>query len=565
MGTLRIINDQFHLVIPVEIIPIQNNLKNITNIFSNVQSYCQTGKIMNDLQCHNLLQPLGAIVKDLQRDFDAISHLVSDNNISKRSAWFSGIGTAFKHIFGTLTEDDAEIYDNAIKTLYDNDKKISETLKKTVVASQSAISNLNNSLHEININQEKLNGVVQVLASLINNVTNISNELKLRNSLYHILNILQSNLLTLSFKVEDLLNSILFIKSNTLHPSVLTPSQMYNDIVNNFKLIPKYRDFPVSLDINNIHTLINIADLTCYYSNGKLMFIVKIPLISLEKFNVYRTIPLPIPHTKSNLNSFVMILPTEQFLAFSSNKLSYTYFKDLNKCKTILTDTYLCEINNVHAVLNNPSCEVEIITQAVTSIPENCPIKFMFGDVDIWHKLNNNKWIFVQSKPAKLSVECNHNVSELVISGTGVLNLQPGCVGFYKNLKFVTKLYPRMYIPTVHSNFDIINDNCCKNINRLNNNVSVPKIKSIDLNNVKSFKGISDHLMEDLDKIKDPYNLNNHVSFPILSILSIMLVLSFIIVYFYKKGKCSRTLVISDPTPGEQIENLSSIPRLRID
>ncbi|CAF4952232.1 unnamed protein product [Pieris macdunnoughi] len=176
VSTLKIINDQFHIVIPVEIIPIQNHIMDINKVFNNVQSYCQRSEVIGVSQCHNLLQPLEAILKDLQRDFNAVSHLVSDNYISKRSAWFSGIGTVFKHIFGTLTEDDAKTYEDAIKTLYENDKKISGTLKKTVIASQSAISNINQSLHEMNLNQAKLNGVVKQLASSVSNITDAFNE-----------------------------------------------------------------------------------------------------------------------------------------------------------------------------------------------------------------------------------------------------------------------------------------------------------------------------------------------------------------------------------------------------
>lgn len=569
VGTLRIINDQFHIVIPVEIIPIKNYIMNINKVFNDVQSYCQKNEVIGVSQCHNLLQPLEAILKDLQRDFNAVSHLVSDNYVSKRSAWFSGIGTVFKHIFGTLTEDDAKNYEDAIKTLYENDKKISGTLKKTVIASKSAISNINQSLYEMNLNQAKLSDVVKHLASSVSNITNAFNEVNFRNNLYNTLNILQSNLLTLSFKVEDLLNSILLIKSNTLHPSVLTPNQMYNDIVNNFKLLPKFRDFPVSIDISNIHILINIADLTCYYLNEKLMFIVKIPLVTLEQLNIYKTVPLPIPHTEGNLNSFAMILPSEQFVALSTDKLSYTYLKDLKDCKSILTNTYLCEITDVYAVLNNPSCEIEIITKALTTLPENCPVKVLLGDMDIWHKLNNNKWVFVQSKPTKLSIECNQNVSDLIISGTGVLNLPTDCVGFHKNFKLVTKVYPKSYVPAVSSNFDIINDDCCNRVNQLDNNISIPKIKIINLDNLKSIKGMSDLSMEDLNEIKDPNNFNNHISFPILSIFSVTLVLSFVFVYFYKKGKCSRKLQISNSTPVELDNNpadqsIPSIARLRV-
>lgn len=537
-------------------------------MFNAVLFNCKESNVISIPICQNLLRPLETILNDIKRDFNAISHIVSDDNISKRSAWFSGIGTIFKHIFGTLDEDDAENYEKAIQTLYNKDKLISGTLKKSIIASQSAISNMNNSLYEMNLNQIELDSVVKRLTSSMSNVTNVLNVVNYKNDLYNILNILQSNLLTISFKVEDLLNSILFIKTNTLHPSVLTPKQMYSDIVNNLKIIPKYRDFPVSLELSNIYTIINIADLACYYLNDKLMFIVKIPLVALESFNVYKSIPLPIPQVNGNLNSYAMILPSEQFLALSSDKLSYTYLKDLYDCKNILTNTYLCEITDVYAVLNNPSCEIEIITKTLTSLPEDCPVKFMFGDIEIWHKLNNNKWVFVQSKPTKISIECNHNVSELIISGTGILSIPLQCTGFHQNLKLVTKMYPKIYVPAVSSDFDIINNNCCNHVIKLNNNIPVPKIKNINLDNLKSIKAVSDQLIEDLKDVKESNNFNNHVSFPILSILSVILVLSFIFVYLCKKGKCSRTILqISNPIPVEPDidQNVLSVPRLRID
>lgn len=75
-------------------------------------------------------------------------------------------------------------------------------------------------------------------------------------------------------------------------------------------------------------------------------------------------------------------------------------------------------------------------------LPDNCPYKCIYGDVDIWHKLNDNKWIFVQTKPTKLFIECVNNVTNVVISGTGVLSVPLRCVAFHKNVKLVTKIYP---------------------------------------------------------------------------------------------------------------------------
>lgn len=577
VGTLKIVNDQFHIVVPAEVASIQHHLENIYEVFGTVRFQCRENEEIDIHQCHNMLQPLEALYNDIQRDFKSISHIIS-NSVAKRSAWFAGVGTVFKHIFGTMDEDDAENYKNAMLALYNNDKKLANSITKTIMVSQSAISNMNNSLHEINMNQAKLSDVIDQLTLSFRNVTKIINVMSFKAKLSSVFNILQSNLLTLSFKVEDLLNSILFVKSNTLHPSMLTPNQMYNDIVNNLKIIPKHRDFPVSLDINSIHTLINVAELVCYYLDNKLMFIIKLPLVSLLEYNVYRNIPLPTPHSTSisNMtNSFALILPSDNFLALSKDKSTYTYLKDLSNCKNIFLTTYLCEINDIHTVLDNPSCEIEIITKALSSIPKNCPYRFISGHVHIWHKLNNNKWIFVLSKPAKLSLECNSVVTDTIIVGTGVLTIPPECIAFSGNVKLVSKFYPKIKIPYISSDFNIIGDNCCtlSIFNKIKLNIPVSKIENVNLDNLKQFKSVTDEVVQDLKTLESPNNFINNVSFPIISILSALLCLILIIITFCKKGKFSQKLKLNknnitnhsdipDDTPN--LEQVNS-PRLRIE
>ncbi|KOB66742.1 envelope protein [Operophtera brumata] len=347
---------------------------------------------MDSTTCFNTLQPLDSLYKDILRDFDSISHLVS-NHPSKRSAWFSGVGVVFKHIFGTLDEDDAKSYNNAIQKLSNTDTKLA-----------------------------KLNDVVDKVTASLNNVFNSA------------LNVLQSSLLTLSFKVEDFLNSILFVRSNTIHPSILTPHQLYKDIVSNLKIVPKYRDFPVNLDLSNIHIIMNTADLVCYYLDGKFVFVIKIPLVDALEYNLYKNIPLPTPHVTGNPNSFAMILPSEEYLALSKDKSLFVLLNNLKSCKITFVRNYVCEVADVSTVSGNPSCEIEIITKATTSLPENCQFRFVHGNIDIWHKLNNEKWIFVQSKPTKISIECNNNIktSEIIISGT---------VYFCKKNKYSKKLF----------------------------------------------------------------------------------------------------------------------------
>ncbi|KAF9406764.1 hypothetical protein HW555_012972 [Spodoptera exigua] len=116
VGTVKIISDQFRIVIPIDVSPFNEYIENVHDILNIIQNQCRQNEEIDYSLCQNMLQPLESLFKDLRRDYNSISHIVS-NNPKRRSAWFSGIGVVFKHIFGTLDEDDAENYNKAIRTI----------------------------------------------------------------------------------------------------------------------------------------------------------------------------------------------------------------------------------------------------------------------------------------------------------------------------------------------------------------------------------------------------------------------------------------------------------------
>lgn len=537
-------------------------------MLNTIKNLCEKSKEVNESVCHNVLQPLESLYNDILRDFNSISHIISNDRV-KRSAWFSGVGTVLKYIFGTLNEDDAINYNNAIKTLYDNDKKLAESIKKTIVVSQSAISNINQSLYDINNNQIKLSNSLNTLFTDVKDIskTVVQDSYKLK--LINIINCLQSHMLTLSFKIEDILNSILFVQNNVLHPAILSPKQIYKDIYRNHKAIPKDKDLPLRLDLSNIHAIMNTANLICYYSNDKLIFVVKIPLVNVLDYKLYATIPLPIPHKNVNNNSYVYIIPTEPYLAISSDKSYFTYLKELSQCKTIPPDTYMCEISNIYSVTGNPSCDIEIMMKTLSEIPKTCLYKYLYGEIDIWHKLNNNNWIFVESGRDKLTIECkDKTIFESVISGTGILNVPTNCIAYFKSFKFVKQSDPKINIPIISSDFDIVNDACCdlKHFNELKVNLPMSKINNINLKELKGFKSVTDKVKDNLNIRNPQSSLNNHISFPIISVISLFLIACFVLVYFYKRFINSKQNVkVRDPETND-IEMSQSLepPRLRI-
>lgn len=570
-GSVKLINDYLHVVIPVEIKYIKPHIENIKNVFHSAQYICAQNNAIDDLECQNSFQPLVSIYEDISRDYYAISHLISSK--SKRSAWISGIGTIFKQVFGTMDEDDAIRYGNAIQALKENNNKILDLVKENILISKTAIVNLNESLIEVNKNEKRLSIMIETLSSHARNITVTMNSLLFKSSIQEMFSVLQSCMLSLSYKLEDLINSVLFAKTNTLHPSILTPTELYFDLVNNVKHLPKYVEFPVSLELDNIHKLISLMEIVSYMLDDKLVFTLKIPLIYINKFDLYKNIPVPVPHNVTFSKSYALVIPTSPYVALNQDKSKYITLNDLNNCKVIDHEVYICKQTDEFSTQNYPICETEIITKILISLPKQCKTKFLYGHVDIWQSLGNNKWVFTQSEPTKLSIECNNEMLEHIIMGTGILTLRPNCTGFCKNVKLISKRHPNIKFSHIYSDFNLINDSCCDltKFKKLNYTETPMRISKLDTNNLNTLNDKTDDLLEVIEKIKAENDLIPQLTpHSLVSYVFVILFVIFII-YYFCNGKCLTFYHKFRPVPLENINNaveenveLNPHPRIRI-
>lgn len=571
MGKLKIINGHLNVLMPIDVTHIQPHIENINSVLGTLRFLCQQ---INETECHDTLGPLTARYHDIDTQFSSIAHLI-DNRL-KRGAWFGGIGSVFKHIFGVLDENDAYKYDNAINSVQENNKKLASLMKENILVMTSTISTYNKSIHKLKINEDSLNAAIDKLSAKLQNLSAISNHMATSLEINSILNKLETSLLSLSFQLEDIINAILFSNMNILHPSIITPYQLYQELANNYRHLPNNLEFALSLDLKTIHTMLSISTLLCYYLNRKIVFLLQVPLVTQPEFYLYHNIPFPVAHNFNKPDSFSVIIPTNKYTAITKDKTHYTSLDSLENCKIVNRYDFICKIMNVFPASANPSCESEILSKVLISIPAQCKTEFLNGNLDIWKPLVNNRWIFVQTKPTKLSIDCtNSELVERNIIGTGIVNIPIHCTAYCKS----TKLYTNDNVlnitsPSVaFSNFNLINDSCC-NFDKFKetiNNAPPIKIQNLDLENI-DFKQnmLDDHVIKDLnDIINEPHVIKYGAHYSILFIVVVLLIIIVIVYRFYcklyrKPSNCSK----SNPEPNiinrdEELDEIP-IPRLRI-
>lgn len=468
----------------------------------------------------------------MSREFASISHLVE--NRTKRSAWIGGVGTIIKQIFGSLDENDGLRYDEAIRSLQNDKKQLVSLMKENILITTSIITGYNDTLDKIKVNEANLNEAIDELSLSVKNITIITNGLQLHANVNEILNILEASILTLSFQLEDITTAILFSSLNILHPAIITPSQLHQELADNYIHLPSDLELPVILDINSVHFILNISKLVCYYINDKIMFVLQVPLVNTREYALFHSIALPTPYKPKEPNSFSLIIPDSKYIAMTKDKSYYCIIDDLKICKSVSPGNFICDIENVYSTEAKPICESEMLAKVISEKPLQCKTKIILGQLDIWKPLTNNKWIYVQSEPNTISIDClNSKLYEINILGTGILSIPKNCIGYCKS----TTLIPKYNILNITSpinnfpDFNLIDDTCC-NLTKLSNvvnSVSPIHLHNIDLDDLNSENKVKlRSLMDDLEAIETPQSphivkYGTHYSIFIIVILILLI------------------------------------------
>lgn len=556
VGELQINTGNLDIIVPIDTSYILPHIENLNTIIKTVQFTCNHIELNTpiNLECQNVLEPLTVRYNDLVSAFSSISHLTTHR--SKRSAWIGGIGTLSKTIFGTLNEDDAIKYDNAINSIQNNELKLSSLLKENILVTTSIVSKFNTTLYKIKTNEISLNRAIDKLSSIMQNSTMTQNKLIIKSKINSILNSLEATIITLSFQIEDITNSIIFGSQNIIHPSILSPTELYQELVNNYIHFSTNCKLPVKLELSNIHMLMNISRVSCYSYKNRIIFILRVPLVSPKNFNLYHSIALPTPHVGKNPYSFSYIKPNNKFIAMTNDKQDYCVLESLKDCITLKSYIYICDVKTTFSANANPCCESELITKALKSKPVQCNTNFIYGKLDLWKPINNNKWIFIQTQNNKLNIECpNNTLVETNIIGTGILNIPYNCVAYCKN----TRLTPsfnniKINVPVVHTEFNIINDTCCnpEKVQEQLNNESPISLQNIDLDTftfeTKSKLKYLSHNTDNLINENHILKYGTHYSIITILILSLIIVFSVIKFYFYVKNKDNNRLPFRFPS-----------------
>lgn len=482
-----------------------HTLQSIKNIFE--KSLVMCSKASDTLVCKDTLKLCKSQIPMLESKFDTIAHLVgrqpnNDINSRKRRGIFNGASYAFNWLFGTPDAGDAKFYSDSIRDLTEKTHDVQMLMKQQIHIISSAIKNYNESAQSLRNNEEKLNENIKKFNLFSKSTSNSLESLSQSQIITEYLTLLFQMITQFNEEYDTIISSILFAKQNTLHPSVITPKDLKNELMQ--VKLSSATQFPIPLnDYNNIYKYFSISELSVIFDNEVLIVAIKIPLVQEQTYYLYNLVPLPVRHSNSSIYSFIN--PSYPYLLISTTKTHYSRLRDISACKKLSPEDFICFNPVVHLASERPVCETILKNRIPDHLPSDCPTYTMKANVEIWHPLSSNSWMFITSQPTVASVYCensnNPNIFDLTINGTGILNMKPKCRCYTSSTVLIsttndTRIYNN-FIPNVN----IVTDDCClpkaSKIQQQQNQMDPINVSDLNFDNLNH----AQHKLEQFDEI----------------------------------------------------------------
>ncbi|KAF0693856.1 Envelope fusion protein, partial [Aphis craccivora] len=210
-----------------------------------------------------------------------------------------------------------------------------------------------------------------------------------------------------SYHTQNLMAIINSAMNGKLHTSMFTSERLQTELREIKMNLPVGAVLPLEIETESLTEFLRISDLTIMHSEHYLVFLIGIPMTSVEEYTMYHPIPLPIQY---DVNSIALIAPEVDFLALSNDNENFVSLGESpwQSCSNLFE---LSQLTN----FQNPL--------------KGCEVKLVAVDKPIWQRLSKaNSWLYY-TKAEYCTITCIDppQAARVEISGMGRLTTLPSC------------------------------------------------------------------------------------------------------------------------------------------
>lgn len=295
-----------------------------------------------------------------------------------------GLGSVIKSVTGNLDYLDALKYDEAIKTLQNNENKIVSEFNNHISLSKEWMSQHGTILDKITKNQEKVNATLELL---LEKTAYTDYSLIKFAKFAQILGIITNNVEDLMLEIIRLENIMAFIRASSTHHSMID-IEVLRSMIDRLKSIYN-QDQVLNLELREYYNLIKPGS---YFIEKRIVIIYSFPIVSTDPYDLYK---LSIVPNKQQL----ALIPSSPYIA--TNEKSFVYIEaECPKYSSI----HLCERETSHQIRTKPDCIQELIINQ--GLEDTCQYTKISLSKQAVEKLDDQHYVLSLPQPTKVQLAC---------------------------------------------------------------------------------------------------------------------------------------------------------------
>jgi hypothetical protein len=346
-GQLNLYNTEWQVIVYTNLKGIESQSNEISQYIKHINKLCQDMTVQNWRDCYHFPEVSREKVQQVKRTESLIIDVADHRhrNTRRRRGVFNFIGKISKVLFGTLDNEDAAYYNEQIKHFEENSDDMTKLLKQQLGIVRSTLGTVNNTLIDMEYNQEKVKiGLVQIkkfLESVTADTDKKINALAAKIAVESHIARAREAMEALQRYLGIVLESIMHARQGILSPQIVSPQPVMDSLIQSMPHFPKDNIPPFPLSKDSFNLLYKICNIHVYRNEGILGYVITLPLIGRGTFQVYKMIPVPIPLGNSK---FAYIETGEGNLCIDQTRLYYFEIsnEELKDCKVIDSQYRIC-------------------------------------------------------------------------------------------------------------------------------------------------------------------------------------------------------------------------------
>lgn len=403
-------------------------------------------------ECQVALNQTDKVLAEIN-EYDTKWFIKKTNNTlnRKKRGLINIIGSLQKSLFGTLAEEDAQLYLKEFRNLRRHDRKQNDIIKRQTTLINSAINTMN-------ITLRRANNIIGTFAKPEKDLSNLST----RTHTNAIFNYILLLIVQFQSKQKLLIDAIGLSQGSANHPGLIPPAVFYNELQKiRTKITAQNLDLPLTLNENAISMFYHISTAEARIMEDQLIISFTLPLVNTKEYNLYKATSLPYK-VRDNLYSY--IVPQHEYVAMDVLKENYLPISnsELDDCIQISEKSIICKLTFPEMYTrSSKSCEIIILRNE--KITDECNIRITNLTSEMWiHLKQPNTYVYVFPKKSNVYVQCNNStvLPSNELEGTGIIQIEPGCkiktdYMIITAFETITTVIYRELSPSFKTNFNI--------------------------------------------------------------------------------------------------------------